>query len=56
MIVYIISNPKGWDIMNKPYKTTYITVKKNSLRYFLDIIIEKLKGNDVSIIEGYKLI
>lgn len=37
--------------MKKPYKTTFITVKKNSLRYFLDIIIEKLKGNDVSIFD-----
>ena len=50
MIVCIISKPKGWDEMNKPYQTTFITVKKNSLRYFLNIIIEKLKGNDVSII------
>ena len=51
MIVYIISRPKDWEETNKPYKTTIITVKKNSLKYFLNIIIEKLKGNNVCILE-----
>lgn len=51
MIAYIISNPKGWDKMKKPYKTTLIKVKKYSFKYFRDIITEKLKGNVISIFD-----
>jgi len=47
MIVCIISKPRDWDRKTNPYKTTFITVKKNSLKYFLSLIIEKLKFRDV---------
>lgn len=51
MIVYIISRPKDWNTRTTPYESTYIRVKKYSFRYYRDIIIEKLKGNDVCILE-----
>lgn len=51
MIVYIISRPKDWNTRTTPYRSTYIRVKKYSFRYYRDIIIEKLKGNDVCILE-----
>ena len=51
MYVYLLIRPKNWDSKTQPYKTTYIRVKKNSFRYFRDIIVEKLKGNDVCILE-----
>ena len=56
MWVYILVRPKDWDVRTTPYKSMYIRVKKNSFRYFRDIIIEKLKGNDVCILSGEKTI
>lgn len=51
MIVYIISRPKDWNTRTIPYRSTYIRVKKYSFKYFRDIIIEKLKGNVISIFD-----
>ena len=50
-MVDIIVRPKNWDELITPYDMAYISVKKHSFRYYINIIIEKLKGNDISIIE-----
>jgi len=46
-----MSRPKDWNTRTTPYKTTLIKVKKYSFKYFRDIIIEKLKGNVISIFD-----
>ena len=51
MIVYILSRPKDWSTRTTSYKTTLIRVKKNSFKYYRDIIIEKIKGKDIVILE-----
>lgn len=51
MIVYILSRPKDWSTRTTSYKFTCIKVKKYSFRYFKDILIEKLKGNDIIVLK-----
>ena len=50
-MVDILIRPKNYDILTIPYEITRIRVKKYSFRYYISIIIEKIKGNDVCIIE-----
>ena len=50
-MVDILIRPKNYDILTIPYEITRIRVKKHSFRYYISIIIEKIKGNDVCIIE-----
>ena len=51
MWVYILIRPRNWDSRTTNYKTTYVRVRKNSFKYFKEIIIAKLKWKDVCILE-----